>query len=169
MSLITAFYFAAAVLHLASGQFPVRPIFNANSYMGSENGTIVGNLVISGLSGEGSISSGILVYCIEVFGGVTVTDRPLATYGSDFDFQNDSESGQCGFCNGSEVMFFPRRDASSSFVINLIDDSLREGDEVFFLRFHFCWANGSFIGAFQYQDSADNFQQESTIADDDGI
>ena len=62
--------------------FSVRPIFNANSYTGSEGGTIVGNLVISGLSGEGSLRSGSLVYKIEAFKGIN--DRGLATYGELF-------------------------------------------------------------------------------------
>jgi hypothetical protein len=163
MSLIIAFYFAATVLHLASGQFPVRPIFNANSYMGREGGTIVGNLVISGLSGEEL--TGSLVYCIEVFRGVTVTDRALATYGSDFIFQNEPEQ------NFTEVTFFPNRDASSSFTIILLNDGVSEGDEYFFLRFRFKRANGTFLGAFLYQDSTSTFEQECTIEDNetDGI
>jgi hypothetical protein len=158
MTLITALCFAAAVLHLVSGQ--VRPIFNANSYMGSEGGTIIGNLVISGLSGEETIRSGSLLYEIEAFRDESVTDRALATYDNDYAFQSGA--------NTTEVTFSPDRDASSSFTINLRKDDLHEGDEFFFLRFRFKAATGDFDGAFEYLDSATNQRQECIITDDDG-
>jgi hypothetical protein len=167
MTLITALCFAAAVLHLVSGQ--VRPIFNANSYTGSEGGFITGHLVISGLSREGSITSGCLVYCIEAFKGIN--DRGLATYDRDYAFETGKNitGTNITLLNTTEVKFFPNRDASTPFIILLFRDDLHEGDENFFLRFRFKTANGSFLGAFQYQDSAANFEQECTIIDDDGI
>jgi hypothetical protein len=162
MTLMTTFYFVATMLHLVSGQFPIRPIFNANSYTGSEGGTIRGNLVISGLSEEGSIRSGSLIYEIEAYTDDTIADRrALATYDNDYAFQSGA--------NITEVTFSPNRDASSSFTISLRDDDLHEGEEFFFLRFRFKAATGDFIGAFQYQNSSTNQRQECSIIDVDGI
>jgi hypothetical protein len=153
MNLMPAFCLAAAVLHLVSGQ-AVRPIFNDDSYMGTEGGNITGHLVLSGLSEEDFIRSGELLY--EIY---ALQNDGLAKYDNDYSFQN--ETGR----NSTVVVFSPNRDASSSFIINLHQDNLHEGEENFFLGFRFLDATGDFRGAAMYEDSSASQESQCIIND----